>query len=174
MVNVRRPAAQDGACETPGLWRWDHVEFRVLHPGPWLPYMGNDSSCVISVRAKRQSLLLAGDVSSAVEQRLLAQGLMPHDVLLVPHHGSASSSSLPFIRALQPRRAIATASLGNRFGFPRPAVRRRYEEAGAQFWSTGSCGAIRFRYGPGGRLEAESARRVRKRIWRWPAAANCP
>lgn len=119
-------------------------------------------------------MLLPGDISRVVEQRLERRGIGPHQVLLVPHHASASSSGPSFVETLSPEIAIATASLGNRFGFPRPEVRNRYLREGATFWSTGACGAIRLRAGPDGEWLAESARRQRQRIWRWPAGANCP
>jgi hypothetical protein len=53
-------------------------------------------------------------------------------------------------------------------------VRQRYEAAGARFWATGDCGALRLTLFADGRLEARSARRERKAAWRWPADAGCP
>lgn len=163
-----------GGCTRELDWRWRDTEFRVLHPTPALPYRGNDSSCVISVRAPGSALLLSGDISEAIERRLLAEGLEGHLVVLVPHHGSPTSSGAAFIARLEPEVAVATAGLGNRFDFPREAVRRRYLEAGAAFWSTGACGGLRLNLGRDGRVRAESARRVRDRPWRWPAAPECP
>lgn len=174
LVNRREPYPGAMPCVRPLAWRWDGVTFDVLHPGPWLPYLGNDSSCVISIRAGSRRMLLPGDISAAVERRLGLRSIGQYQVLLVPHHASTSSSDPPFIDMLSPEFAIATAGLGNRFGFPRPAIRNRYEQKGAVFWSTGACGAIRLRPGPNGQWLAESARRERRRIWRWPAGANCP
>jgi competence protein ComEC len=161
-------------CRTPLSWSGSGVTFDTLHPSPGLPYLGNDSSCVISVKTGGRRLLLSGDISKSIENRLIMQGLQGHQVLLVPHHGSKSSSSIAFIKMLRPEVAIATASLGNRFGFPRPEVRARYEALDSRFWSTGECGALRLLLHPDGKLEASSARRERKRIWRWTAAVNCP
>jgi competence protein ComEC len=70
--------------------------------------------------------------------------------------------------------AVATTRLGNRFGFPKPEVVARYRESGAEFWSTGACGALRFHFQADGAVAVESARRENRRIWRWPAAADCP
>ncbi len=162
------------ACRTPLQWSWPGVAFTALHPSPGLPYLGNDSSCVISISSGDNRLLLSGDISNNVESRLIGDGLRAHQVLLVPHHGSKTSSSLDFIKQLRPDVAIATASLGNRFDFPRPEVRQRYQEMHSRFWSTGECGALRLLLHPDGSLEASSARRERKRIWRWTAAVNCP
>jgi competence protein ComEC len=162
------------SCVEPRAWAWPGVSFRVIHPAPGLPYLGNDSSCVISVETAAQSILLSGDISRHVENRLLLTGLEQHGIVLVPHHGSSSSSSSNFLDRLSPDLAIATASLGNRFGFPRPEVQLRYQEAGAQLLSTGDCGAIRLSLHSDGRVSVESARRERNRVWRWPAAGNCP
>jgi competence protein ComEC len=157
-------------------WRWDWAETRIaaLHPSPGLPYLGNDSSCVLSVRGPGGGILLAGDVSEAIERRLLAEGLGPHEVLLVPHHGSTSSSSAGFLERVAPRVAIATAALGNRFCFPAGTIRERYRAAGIPLLTTGECGGLRVRLEGGEILSVTSARRDRQRIWRWPAAGHCP
>jgi competence protein ComEC len=173
-ANNSDPDSPVGRCFTPMQWAWPGVEFETLHPSPGLPYLGNDSSCVISVSSVVGRLLLSGDISKFVESRLIMEGLTAHRVLLVPHHGSKSSSSVPFIKQLRPEVAISTASLGNRFGFPRPEIRRRYLSLGTRFWSTGDCGALRLVLHLDGGLEVSSARRERNRIWRWAAAENCP
>jgi competence protein ComEC len=161
-------------CRTPLKWRWPGVLFEVLHPAPGLPYLGNDSSCVISAQAGVHRVLLAGDISKNVENRLLLDNVSQHSVLLVPHHGSKSSSGNAFIRQVDPDIAVATASLGNRFGFPRKVTRQRYEFRGSGFLSTGDCGAIRLKMQADGKIKISSARRQRNRLWRWPAAPNCP
>jgi competence protein ComEC len=163
-----------GGCTALAAWTSDEFSFRALHPSHRLPYLGNSSSCVVSVRGEDASLLLTGDIPEAIEKRLLLDGLASHTIVLVPHHGSLTSSSPEFIDSLRPEVAIATASLGNRFGFPRDEVRQRYRERGSQFWSTGECGAIRLLIGTDGSWVASSARRHRARIWRWPAGADCP
>ena len=172
--NFHTPPEGIDSCRMPLKWTWPGIHFEVLHPRPGLPYLGNDSSCVISVQAGAHRALLAGDISQAVENRLLLDNVSKHSVLLVPHHGSKSSSGNAFVRQLDPDLAIATASLGNRFGFPRHETRQRFEFRGSHFMSTGECGAIRLRLLAGGGIEAASARRHRNRIWRWPAARNCP
>jgi len=173
-VNLRHPATGEAGCTRPLQWHWLDTGFQVLHPSPALPYLGNDSSCVLSVERGRDRLLLAGDISAAIEARLLRENLAAVDLLLVPHHGSTTSSSPGFVEALRPRLSVATASLGNRFGFPKPAVRERYESAGSRFLATGECGGLRFELWPDGTLRASSARLARPAPWRWPAAAGCP
>jgi len=174
-ANLSRPPADLEDCRVPLAWAWQDTMLRVLHPSPGLPYRGNDSSCVVEVERGGRRILLSGDISATVEARLLRDGLLlPSEVLLVPHHGSLTSSSPGLIAALRPRLAVATAGLGNRFGFPRAEVRQRYERAGVPFWSTGECGALRIVSRGDGSLAATSARLQRPAIWRWPAAAHCP
>jgi competence protein ComEC len=162
------------SCHFGLAWRHDGFEFQVLHPTTALPYLGNDSSCVLSVRGPGASVLFPGDISSAIESRLITAKPGPHQMLLVPHHGSKTSSSTEFISAVRPEASIATASLGNRFGFPRDVIRQRYINAGSKFWSTGECGAVRILLTADGNIHAQSARRIRNQIWRWPAAPECP
>ncbi|MEJ2384150.1 MAG: DNA internalization-related competence protein ComEC/Rec2 [Xanthomonadales bacterium] len=173
---VRLNAAEGAAaaCVAGWSWAWGETVFKALHPSPGLPYLGNDSSCVLSVTGPAGRVLLPGDISDPIERRLLAEGLGGHDVLLAPHHGSNSSSGSGFLDRVKPRLAIATAAPGNRFGFPHPAVRERYRAAGVPLLTTGECGAIRVYLRDGEIQRVRSARRERARIWRWPAAAGCP
>jgi competence protein ComEC len=173
--NLPHPLADMQDCRTPLAWAWRDTVLRVLHPSPGLPYRGNDSSCVLDIARGGRRILLSGDISAAVEARLLRNNLLlPSEILLVPHHGSLTSSSAALIDAVQPKLAVVTASLGNRFGFPRPEIRERYEKAGVPFWSTGECGALRIVLNSDGSLRATSARLQRPAVWRWPAAAHCP
>jgi len=174
--NANLPSPQPGVdpCLAPMSWTWQAAVFRVLHPSGTLPYLGNDSSCVIAIERNGGHLLLSGDISEAIEARLLLEGVKPAQLLLVPHHGSRSSSSPAFLEAIGPELAVATASLGNRFGFPKPEIRRRYQTAGIPIWSTGECGALRIVVDADGRLMADSARLRRPAVWRWPAAKGCP
>jgi len=173
-ANLPAQPAHIEPCHSDLAWSHDGFEFQVLHPSTALPYLGNDSSCVLSVTGPGGSVLFTGDISSAIENRLITNMLAPHRILLVPHHGSKTSSSTEFIAAVRPEASVATASLGNRFGFPRDEIRQRYIDAGSKFWSTGECGAVRILITADGEFHAISARRKRNRIWRWPAAAGCP
>jgi competence protein ComEC len=161
-------------CLSGDSWSWDGLPFQVLHPGRGLPYLRNNSSCVLSVGRAGASVLLSGDIEDFVENRLVLESLRKHRALIVPHHGSNSSSSDAFIDSVRPELAVASAALGNRFGFPRDPVRSAYEKRGITLISTGECGAIRLLMEPGVEMHASSARLERRRIWRWPAAPNCP
>jgi competence protein ComEC len=174
LANLRKPQPESKPCLAPASWVWDGVYFQVLHPGPGLPYLGNDSSCVLSIRSGEQSVLLTGDISYRVEQRLVLQGLQPHGVLFAPHHGSKSSSSAQFIDAVDPRISLVSAGYRNRFGFPHTSVSQKFEQHGSPVLNTADCGAIRIETGPAGEIHVTTARRARDAIWRWHAAPYCP
>jgi len=161
-------------CNTPAAWSGGGLEFNVLHPSAGLPYLGNDSSCVISVKGQGLEILLSGDISRRVEQRLVNEGLKTHTVLSVPHHGSSTSSSSVLIEALEPDLALISAAANNRFNFPRADVIDRFNQAQVRVINTSDCGGIRITTDTQGAFRIRSARVERKAIWRWPAGADCP
>ena len=162
-----RPA-QSLRCQAGQSWQWDGVRFEVLWPdvatiaNPAIK--DNDRSCVIRVDAACGSVLLTGDLERAGEQQLLAQPLRA-DVLLVPHHGSKTSSSQTFIDAVQPKLALVSAGYRNRFGHPRADVLQRYLDSGARIIRSDSSGAVTLRCQPGG-WQTEALRDTARRYWR--------
>ena len=99
-------------------------------------------SCVLRIGNGRQTALLVGDIEQAQEARLVADGALPKaDVLLVPHHGSKTSSSAAFLDAVRPRFAIVQSGYRNRFGHPAAPVLERYRERGIQVLDSPHCGA---------------------------------
>jgi competence protein ComEC len=163
-----------GLCQDSQRWQWDGVRFQVLHPPQLFPYMHNDSSCVLRVEAGGQVALLPGDIGRHVETRLLReQGAGLHaDRLLVPHHGSASSSSEAFVARVQPRWAVFSTGAGNRFHLPRAEIVERYRRGGATILNTAELGALAFRLGDGGTRLLSARRRQQARYWREPVATG--
>lgn len=158
------------ACRAGQAWRWDGVEFQVLHPGPDAPADDNARSCVLRVSAGEHALLLTGDIQAAVERALVRRqaGRLASELLVVPHHGSATSSTREFIAAVGPRHALAAAGYRNRWGFPRAEVLERYAAAGARVHETARAGALAFRVTPD-RVEFLGGwRRRDARLWRAP------
>ncbi|WP_096699768.1 DNA internalization-related competence protein ComEC/Rec2 [Polaromonas sp. AER18D-145] len=141
-LQALRPATR---CVAGQRWQWDGVDFEVLHPAAGdyeTPTRSNAMSCVLHLSNGRRSALLAGDIELAQEQRLVAAGTMLRaDVLLVPHHGSKTSSSAAFLEAVQPTLAFAQAGYRNRFGHPAPPVLARYRERGIVVVTSPVCGA---------------------------------
>ena len=129
-------------CERGQRWRWDGVEFQVLHPAPDFSPRGNDSSCVLKVSAAGGSLLIAGDVERRGEAAVLEAEPGTADVVVVPHHGSATSSSPALVAALGARHAVVSAGFANRWGFPKAEVSARWRQGGAAVVVTADAGAV--------------------------------
>jgi competence protein ComEC len=159
-------------CDAGQSWTWDGVAFEVLHPTPAdhaTATRPNAVSCVLRVAAPGRTLLLTGDIEAAQEQALLARGAaLRADVLVVPHHGSRTSSTPAFIQAVSPRVAVFQAAYRSRFGHPAPDVVMRYEAAGVKVVRSDRCGA--FSRTPDGGTACE--RQVSRRYWHHGAAAE--
>jgi competence protein ComEC len=122
------------------------VDIRVLHPP--LPEwerqrVRNDDSVVLALRLGNVTIVLPGDIGAEGESRALrAFEPTPVVILKAPHHGSATSSTEAFLRALNPRAVIFSAGRANRFGHPAPTVVERYRAMGVAMFSTASDGAV--------------------------------
>lgn len=163
------PLALD--CVAGMRWEWDGVAFEVLHPQAGAlrdRRRENDRSCVIRVEAGGGSALLAGDIERLAEAELIARlrGRLRAEALLVPHHGSRSSSTPAFVAAVSPRIAIVSVGWRNRFRQPSPEVLGRYRAGGAAILRTDLQGAIRLALpaGPEGSVAAVP-RTGRGRYW---------
>jgi competence protein ComEC len=137
-------------CTAGQRWEWDAVTFEVLHPLAADYERANKSnamSCVLRVSNGRQTALLVGDLESPQELRLAGssnpatRASLKADFLLVPHHGSKTSSSAVFLDAVQPQLALAQAGYRNRFGHPVASVVARYQERGIRLVRSPQCGA---------------------------------
>ncbi|MDA3914179.1 DNA internalization-related competence protein ComEC/Rec2 [Oleiagrimonas sp.] len=141
----RRMPVPMPACHVGQSWTWDGVHMRVLHPqkGARGLLHRNDRSCVLMVQGTGGRLLLTGDITHRVEPAVAAAvGHGSPLVITVPHHGSNTSSSQAFIRALHPVLAIVSAGWHNRFGHPRKPVLLRYARAGVPVLNTAVEGAL--------------------------------
>jgi competence protein ComEC len=133
------------SCRRGQTWQWDGVRFYVLGPDG-SQVSDNDGSCVLAIRTRHGSALLAGDIGSRAEGRLVrAGGPLAADLLVAPHHGSRTSSSTQFLAAVAPTVAAFSAGLGNRFAHPHADVVARYVEQGVRWRSTATSGALRWR-----------------------------
>jgi competence protein ComEC len=182
-------------CQAGQSWDWDGVRFSVLHPAPEA-YSAqsapkpNTLSCVLRVQAgveaeagvqgtqQQGSALLAGDIEQAQEAQLLARAAaspsdaaLGADLLLVPHHGSKTSSSAQFLAAVHPQTAVVQAGYRNRYGHPAPVVLQRYADLAQNYapgtplqWvDTPHCGAFLWQsWQP---ANSQCARKVLQRYW---------
>ncbi|HUG03895.1 MAG TPA: DNA internalization-related competence protein ComEC/Rec2 [Steroidobacteraceae bacterium] len=153
-------------CRRGDRWRWDDVEFEVVHPAPGASGGDNDRSCALRVSGTGGAALLLADPESAAEAELQRMSVAA-DVVLLPHHGSRTSSSPGLVAAVSPRIGIASAGFGNRWGMPAPEVVARWRAAGTTVLTTADAGAvsIRFTARPEG-LAVETERSRNRRWWR--------
>ncbi|UPR58379.1 DNA internalization-related competence protein ComEC/Rec2 [Vibrio sp. ED004] len=133
------------ACTIGEAWDWQGIEFEVLWPPQRVKRAYNPHSCVVRLYEPDSefSMLLTGDIELVSEWLLARQGeRLRSDVMLVPHHGSGSSSIKPFIEAVSPQLAIASLAKGNQWGMPSESVIARYQEVGSAWLDTGESGQI--------------------------------
>jgi len=160
-------AREPRPCIAGDAWEWDGVRFAILHPAP-ADVAGarrtNNLSCVLRLTARGQSMLLTGDIERPAEAAVLARGDLQSQVLLVPHHGSRTSSSPAFLDAVRPRLAVVAAGYRSRFGHPNREVLARYESAGVAVRRTDLEGAVTVRLGGEG-VAAATERAARARYW---------
>ena len=157
-------------CRAGEGWTWDGVRFRFLHPPRYFPYLRNESSCVLRIETAHGAALLTGDIGQVIERDLLRldADAVRAEVVVVAHHGSASSSDPGFVAATGARFAALSAGDGNRFRHPRPAVVALWRRHGARAPLTADGGALRFRLAADGvSLATERGRHPRL----WDAAA---
>jgi competence protein ComEC len=139
-------------CEAGHRWTWDGVAFEVLHPDAAMyseaparkARKENDRGCVVRVAAGGGAVLLSGDVEARSEAEMLARGaVLRADVLVVPHHGSKTSSTAAFLDAVAPSWALLSVGYRNRFRHPHESVVARLRERGIEMRRTDAEGALR-------------------------------
>jgi competence protein ComEC len=170
---LRALAIDHRRCEAGQQWSWDGVQFSVLHP-PAADYAApakpNAMSCVLQVRdADGRSALLTGDIEAPQEAALTQRtgAALNSTVLLVPHHGSRTSSTDALLDAVQPEVAVVQAGYRSRFGHPAPEVLARYRERGIMLVRSDRCGAWTW-----DGAASQCAREQRRRYWHWTDAAT--
>lgn len=156
-------------CVAGQQWRWDGVDFRILHPLPGafaVNGKSNHVSCVLHVAAGGKSMLLTSDIEAPDETALLARApqAVKADILLVPHHGSRTSSTPAFLAAVAPTEAIIPVGYRNRFGHPKADVLARYIADGIRVWRTDQGGAVQVRLSED-QMKITAWRENRPRYW---------
>ena len=175
--SLRSAVADSRPCLRGAQWEWDGVRFALLHPaaGDPAPRKTNDLSCVLRISAGTGSMLLTGDIERVSEALLVARDdqTLRSDVLLVPHHGSKTSSSAEFLAAVGPALAVIANGYRNRFGHPNAEVLERYAALRVKVLRTDRDGAVTVRIGAD-ILSAALERERGRRYWhpRWEQEHN--
>ena len=170
-LRTRLPAHE--RCRAGQQWAWDGVNFEVLHPQASdydQARKSNALSCVIKVTdAQGRRLLLTGDIESAQEADLLRRDpeRLKAEALLVPHHGSRTSSTRAFLEAVDPQVAVVQAGYRSRFGHPAPDVVARYDSQSITLVRTDQCGAYTW-------PQARCERQAQQRYWHHRPQTHLP
>jgi competence protein ComEC len=164
-------APNAGPCVTGQQWSWDDVRFEFLYPAAGAadnPALSdNDRGCVLKIATAHAGALLPADITHKVEARLVAK--MPDElranVIVAPHHGSKTSSSPPFIAAVDPQWVVFSAGYHNRFHHPARAVVARYRKAGVRTARTDRDGAVTVTLDAAGDVAVSRYRRTHRHYW---------
>ncbi len=151
------------SCHSGKFWQVDGVRFVFLHPPPEQSrFFGNNASCVLQVSTRENSLLLTGDIESLAEKFMLKTKAkrLESSVLLIPHHGSLTSSGENFIAAVAPCAAVVAAGHKNRFRFPKKKVLERYGKRNIPVFNTADTGALGLFFPREGALEVKLMHRA--------------
>jgi competence protein ComEC len=161
----RVPAARRAHCRQQQRWTRDGVVFELLYAFDTVSATDNDRSCLLRIRGRYGSALLTGDIGQAAERALLQRRTsLAATLLVVPHHGSHTSSSASFIAAVAPRYALFSAGYRNRFNHPAPAVLDRYRRAGVACFESAYEGTVRVRF-TARHPVLQAMRRADRRYW---------
>ena len=156
-------------CQAGQTWIWDGVGFEVLHPtadADLASGKANHVSCVLRVTSGKRRMLLTSDIEAEDEAALLARNpdKLQADLLLVPHHGSKTSSTPAFLTGVTPQAAIIPVGYRSRFGHPKPEILARYAAMSIPVWRTDRDGALSVRLAPTG-FEIAAWRQTHRRYW---------
>ncbi len=154
-------------CEGGQRWRWDGIDFAVLHPPRGSSGQDNDRSCVLRIAVGYNALLVPGDIERTAEAQLVRQHAtgLRSQILVAPHHGSNTSSTAEFLAAVDPNYVLFAVGYRNRFGFPKREVRERYLTHGVVAFNVAEEGAIRFRIRTHRIAPPERYRHIMRRYW---------
>ena len=156
---------QKKRCESGQNWQWDNVNFEMLSPAKTFE-KSNDNSCVLKIETGKNAILLTGDIEAVTENWLVEN--MPKKlqakVLVAPHHGSKTSSTLDFLDFVKPEIVLISAGYQNQFHHPNKEVLARYQAFHAPALNTANDGALTVRLKPDD-FKIESLRAVTGKYW---------
>lgn len=159
------PGVRAKACRAGSEWRWDGVRFEFMHPASpkaVKDQASNHQSCVLQVSVGDKRMLLTSDIELPDERDMVANGLPQSQVLLVPHHGSGTSSGAELLDALQPEIAIIPVGYRNRYRHSKPSVMAAYEARKIKTYRTDADGMVQVDLPS---LKVSAYRQIRPRYW---------
>ena len=169
VFNAHGPPA--ATCMAGERWQWDGIDFEMLHPSAQHyareKQRSNDRSCVLRITTGGSSVLMTADIEQKTEAELLRSSAdkLPARVLMVPHHGSRTSSSAEFLARVRPEYALIAAGYRNRFGHPKDDVVDRYRALGSRIYRTDLDGALIVQLDAAGDVNIRRQRLLGRRYW---------
>ncbi len=144
-------------------WQWDGVKFSMLYPPKNQSYQVNNSSCVLRIDNGKRVILLTGDIEADAEKTLLThhKDQLSADLLIAPHHGSATSSTPAFIDVVDPKYVLFPVGEYNRYHFPAKSVLQRYHHLGSKIYTTAKSGAILVDVASNGNIRIRPTKKLR-------------
>lgn len=133
------------SCHHYPAWSWDQVSFRFLAiAGKFRDK--NNGSCILQIENKAGRILFTGDIESKGEDYLVKtfSEALASQVVVIPHHGSKTSSTPHFIRKIAPQYAVISAGFDNRFHFPHQQTLDTLKKQNIQIYNTIDCGMVSF------------------------------
>lgn len=131
------------ACHNSFNWQWDNVHFYFL-PIKRVFKNKNNNSCILQIKTDAGKALFPGDIEKKAEDYLVKTygSELSSDLLIVPHHGSKTSSSYRFLLEIAPRYAVASLGFDNRFHFPHARTLATMNALNIPFYRTDTCGMV--------------------------------
>lgn len=156
---------QTTTCHAGQSWTWDDVAFTVLSPAKTFE-ADNNNSCVLKIETATGAVLLTGDIEASAENWLVENvgEKLRANVLVAPHHGSKTSSTLPFLEAIKPETVLIPSGYRNQFHHPSQDVLARYQLVNAKFLTSANSGAMTVRLNRKG-VTVESLRETNGKYW---------
>lgn len=176
-IEIRQWVTNENLCYQGKVFNWQGLTLEFLWPISVGKLADNSQSCVMKISDDQFSLLLSGDVEKTSEFRLVQlhrAGLLDlfANVLIAPHHGSKTSSTLPFLKAISPELAIFSQGYKNRWNMPHPDVIERYQKLSIGTLDTSSSGQITLVIEENKPLVIEQTRKTSYDRWYLPARTD--
>lgn len=135
-------------CHTLPPWVWDGVNFQFLAIAEQFRDK-NNSSCVLQIKTSNQTILLTGDIEKKAERFLIThyKEQLKANLLLIPHHGSRTSSTVAFIQAVAPDYAIISSGFDNRYHFPHTITLKTLSTFKIPVYNTADYGMVSYQAG---------------------------
>lgn len=155
-------------CVDGAYWRWGQQRYELVNAN--LPQgdaiSANNASCGLLITGPELRIFMPGDIEAVAEQALLRRSRLPAnlDLLVAPHHGSKTSSSVEFVRHVAAKHVVFSSGYLNRYGHPHAAVVERYLHTNSQPWQTALHGAVEFRWSDNG-LAVNAQRLENPHFW---------